>query len=171
MHQRGIEPRSSRWQRLIIPLDHWCCLRFLFCQYLYQEWRWWYLPADQLWCFAKQNGRMALCAWDNRYIPIHLCQSSTEYCTGAVKHRERWELRTTGTKQRIKYIKWESLRNTTFMLEGPLPWAASYIPYLIYLRPPQFFHSKYKVVLKSMPLWRSGADCYGLARNLVRAST
>ena len=22
MHQRGIEPRSNRWQRFIIPLDH-----------------------------------------------------------------------------------------------------------------------------------------------------
>ena len=25
MHQPGIEPRSHRWQRCILPLDHWCC--------------------------------------------------------------------------------------------------------------------------------------------------
>ena len=24
MHQPGIEPRSHRWQRCILPLDHWC---------------------------------------------------------------------------------------------------------------------------------------------------
>ena len=25
MHQPGIEPGSHRWQRCILPLDHWCC--------------------------------------------------------------------------------------------------------------------------------------------------
>ena len=25
VHQPGIEPGSHRWQRCILPLDHWCC--------------------------------------------------------------------------------------------------------------------------------------------------
>ena len=28
MHQPGIEPGSHRWQRCILPLDHWCLSRF-----------------------------------------------------------------------------------------------------------------------------------------------
>ena len=29
MHQLGIEPGSLRWQRCILPLDHWCLANFL----------------------------------------------------------------------------------------------------------------------------------------------